>query len=130
MILAIVAERASKVQVKLDTVPKEFWPLLSGVKGARIAALIERVGATGIVTVYVPRAHTSRGLSATATEDEEEKEKAEQAIDIKGEREAVAKVVEAIEAEVVELVRPSLLAVQRLELTTSICRNVLPRRSS
>lgn len=106
-ILEIVAERASKVQTKLETVPKEFWPLLNGVKGDKIAQLVGAVGATGAVTVHVPRAYERRGLSASAEKEEETREEVEKVITVAGEREAVAKVVEAIEAEVVELVRGS-----------------------
>lgn len=103
-ILAIVAERVSKVQVKLEQVPKEFWPLLNGAKGAKMAGIVESVGATGSVSVFVPRSYERRGLAASGGEGEEERETVEKAITVSGEREAVARVVQAIEAEVVELV--------------------------
>lgn len=103
-ILAIVSERVSKVQTKLDQIPKEFWPLLNGVRGAKINELVESVGATGSVNVFVPRAYEKRGVAVTETEVEEEKEVVEKAITVSGEREAVAKVVQAIEAAVADLV--------------------------
>lgn len=102
-ILAIVSERVSKVQTKLDSIPKEFWPLLNGAKGAKVAELIEAAGATGTVNVFVPRAYEKRGVSASG-EPEEEREVAEKVVTVSGEREAVAQVVQAIEAEVANLV--------------------------
>ena len=55
-VLAIVNERISKVQTKLDNVPRIFWPLLSGARGAKMAELVATAGATDSVVVYVPRA--------------------------------------------------------------------------
>ena len=124
-ILAIVAERASKLVIKIDTVPKEFWPLLAGSRNARINALVEEAGAKDTVTVFIPRAYEKRGVSAT--EEEEVVEKKENVITVTGEREAVAAVVSAVEAAVSELVRSaSLICVAPL---TRYRRNGLRRLS-
>lgn len=89
---------------------------MNGVKGAKIAQLVEAAGATGAVTVQVPRASERRGLSASAEKEEETREEVEKVITVSGEREAVAKVVAAIEAEVVELVRRVFAGCWRREL--------------
>ncbi|KAK4705915.1 hypothetical protein P7C70_g280, partial [Phenoliferia sp. Uapishka_3] len=118
-VLSIVNERIAKVQTKLDSVPKIYWPLLSGARGARMAELVASVGATDVVSVYVPRAFEKRGVSATAG-DEEEKEVVEKAIVISGERDAVAKVVEAIQTQVAELTDPQLRMKERTCKTISM----------
>lgn len=92
------------MQKQLETIPKEFWPLLNGAKGAKVAELVESAGATGTVNVFVPRSYEKRGLSASG-EGEEERETLEKFVTVSGEREAVARVVQAIEAEVANLVR-------------------------
>lgn len=102
-IMAIVSERASKVTKQLESIPKEFWPLLNGAKGAKINELIEAAGATGSVSVFIPRSYEKRGVSASG-EVEEDREAAEKFVTVNGEREALAKVVQAIEAEVANLV--------------------------
>ncbi|KAK4054370.1 hypothetical protein OIO90_003603 [Microbotryomycetes sp. JL221] len=102
-IQAIVSERISKVQTKLDSIPKEFWPLLSGAKNSRINTLLEENDAVDVVTVFVPRAYEKRGVSASGEEDDDKQ--ADKAVTVSGEREAVARVVHAIEHEVSELKR-------------------------
>ncbi|KAK4054162.1 hypothetical protein OIV83_001188 [Microbotryomycetes sp. JL201] len=102
-ILAVVNERISKVQTKLDSIPKEFWSLLSGAKNARINALIEGAGASESVNVFIPRAYEKRGVSAHG--DEHEDKQGDKAVTVSGEREAVARVIHAIENEVAELKR-------------------------
>ncbi|SGY13363.1 BQ5605_C010g05845 [Microbotryum silenes-dioicae] len=106
-VMAIVSERVSKVTTKLDSVPKEFWELLRGSKGSKINAIVESVGATGSVNVSIPRNFERRGVAASSGADADDKAEPamEKAISINGEREAVAKVVAAIEAEVAELKR-------------------------
>ncbi|SCV69949.1 BQ2448_1343 [Microbotryum intermedium] len=106
-VMAIVSERVSKVTTKLDSVPKEFWELLRGSKGSKINAIIESVGATGSVNVSIPRNFERRGVAASSGADAEDKSEPamERAISINGEREAVAKVVAAVEAEVALLER-------------------------
>lgn len=79
--------------------------MLAGPKGARILALVEEADAKDTVSVFVPRAFEKRAVAS----DEEEvvQEKKESFVTVTGEREAVARVVAAIEALHAELVRPS-----------------------
>ncbi|KAM0748974.1 hypothetical protein T439DRAFT_58756 [Meredithblackwellia eburnea MCA 4105] len=104
-ILAIVSERISKVQIKLDTIAKTWWPLLNGARGTKIAELVASVGASDSVNVFIPRAFEKRGVSASADDDDERKDVPEKVITVSGEREAAARVIEAINAQVAELTR-------------------------
>lgn len=95
-ILSIVSEKAAKVSTKVD-VPKEFWAHLNS------DALIESLGLAGTVSIAVPRADETRGILASHGEEKKEV-KEEKVVLVVGEREAVAKAVAAINAEVAELV--------------------------
>ncbi|BGP49126.1 hypothetical protein JCM10450v2_005006 [Rhodotorula kratochvilovae] len=113
-ILAIVRERTSKTTLRVPDVPAELWALL----GARVPALLERAGAQpgaeSEVRVEVPRRSVSRrgvdvlkeggddALSAQA-QAEQDKRDAEKAVTVSGDKDAVKRVIEQIEAEVADL---------------------------
>lgn len=88
-IVAIVASRVAKVSTKIDSIPRDYWSLLGGAGGSSMTALVDRLGYGESVTVVIPK------LGA----------KVESKITVNGEREGVAAVVKAIQAEYEELVR-------------------------
>ncbi|CEQ41961.1 SPOSA6832_03731 [Sporobolomyces salmonicolor] len=121
-ILAIVRERTSKTTVSLPGVPSEFWSLLNGVKGERVKKIVERTlgeEEKEQVQVFVPRKWAGkRGVDVSEDIGEEEKEarEKEKAVQVSGDKEAVKKVVDAIESEIAELratVRPVIFSLPK-----------------
>ncbi|GAA5925903.1 hypothetical protein JCM1841_004035 [Sporobolomyces salmonicolor] len=121
-ILAIVRERTSKTTVSLPGVPSEFWSLLNGVKGERVKKIVERTlgeEEKEQVQVFVPRKWAGkRGVDVSEDTGEEEKEarEKEKAVQVSGDKEAVKKVVDAIESEIAELratVRPVIFSLPK-----------------
>ncbi|GJN91319.1 hypothetical protein Rhopal_004339-T1 [Rhodotorula paludigena] len=120
-ILAIVRERTSKTTVRLPDIPSELWALLS----ARVPAILERAQLSGPdgadeVRVDVPRRFSARrgvdvvkesgedGAAAQSLAEVERRER-EKAVAVSGDKEAVKRVIEQIEAELADLratVRP------------------------
>lgn len=129
-IMAVVNERTSKISQKISAIPREFYPLLNGVKGKKMAELVKVTlrgdapdptehGAVDDLSVFVPShfVDRNRGIAANGVGHEDEESgaggdpKAAQkgkerdgSIVVSGDREAVAKVVEAIENSYDELV--------------------------
>lgn len=104
-ILAIVAERVAKSQQNVD-VPSEYWALLNGARGAKMAKLIEEAGVDKEkVNVFVPRKFEKRGVAADgADENEDGAREKEKSVSVSGDRDAVATIVSAIQNQVSELV--------------------------
>ena len=139
-IATIVAERATKTvrRISQADVPREYWPLLCGPRGATLDELIRRVGADNPegapgegASVYVPprgamRHHVSASPMSgneEVVEDDvakpEEAKKREIDIVVTGERGAVERVVDAIMATSADLVSALFYQAHRKSLTCS-----------
>ncbi|GAA5910318.1 hypothetical protein JCM5296_000557 [Sporobolomyces johnsonii] len=120
-ILAIVRERTSKTTVSLPDVPSELWSLLNGVKGERVKRILERTLGEDKeqVQVFVPRKWVGRrGVDVSEENGDEDKEarEKEKVVQVSGDKEAVKKVVDAIESEIAELratVRPVIFSLPK-----------------
>lgn len=108
-ILAIVSARAAKSSSRVD-VPREFWALLNGARGARIAEIVGNAGVDADkVSVFIPRTYERRGVPVGGEAEEEEQfqrhSQQEKSVTVSGDRDSVQAVVLAIQHEVSELVR-------------------------
>jgi plasmid maintenance system antidote protein VapI len=106
LIQAIVAERTSKTAVKIGAaeISREYWPLLRKQLDATILAQADATD----VDVRIPRwtgADREHAVGDDDVVDVEKKERAEPTISVAGEREAVARVVAALQDKYEELVR-------------------------
>ena len=104
MIQAIVAERTSRTTQRLTHVDHVFYPFVSGAKGANVAKLEAEVG-EGDVSVRIPPRAAFLPAKEGDEEDAEPKRERDLAIIVSGDREKVAKVVAAIDAQVEEMKR-------------------------
>lgn len=108
-IMAIVNERTSRLSTKVTDVPTELYHLLS----ARLSRneLVSAEDADNvrisIPPVWKPRAGQSRGASASAADGDaaESAKELDRAITVSGDREAVARAIDAIHAAADELNR-------------------------
>ncbi|KDN48495.1 hypothetical protein K437DRAFT_255466 [Tilletiaria anomala UBC 951] len=105
MLQAIVAERTSKITQRLSHIDHVFYPFIAGPKGSNAAKLEQDAAlGAGIVSVRVPpRAAFLSTATASSKEGKEgagEERGRDLSIIVTGDREAVARVVAAIEAQV------------------------------
>lgn len=109
-ILAIVRERTSKTSVRVPDVPAELWALL----GARVPTILNRAnageGAEEEVRIEVPRKSSGRRGVDVLREGGEDAllaqghvDQRDKAVTVSGEKEAVKRVIEQIEAELADL---------------------------
>lgn len=102
MIESIVAERTSKITQRLTDIDHVYYPFIAGAHNARLGTLTGNVG-RGEVSVNVP----PRGALISAHDEGAERtaRARDPAIIVAGEREAVAEVARAIQAQVDEMRR-------------------------
>lgn len=95
-IQALVAERTSKITQRLTHIDHTYYPFIAGARNAHAAQLAETTG-RGEVSVHVP----PRG--ALVARDAPDNRNRDLSIIVSGERDAVAAVVAAIDAEVQDM---------------------------
>ncbi|WFD07238.1 hypothetical protein MVES1_002598 [Malassezia vespertilionis] len=100
MIEAIVAERTSKVTQRLADIDHMYYPFIAGTRNANLDLLVAGPGRGEVVVNIPPRGAL---LARNNPDDPEPSRQRDPAIVISGDREAVADVVGAIQAHVVDM---------------------------
>lgn len=98
-ILALISHKTSQTSTSIKTIPSSYYPFIAGPKGVKARQLEEEIGG-GEVKVHVPPPAVWKALEKQALDDVEESEEPAKerdlSIKVKGDKEKVKAVVDAI----------------------------------